>query len=219
MQVFSTLHLLELPSSRWQQAVAVSGWSGALSADSVGHTQQQPVAGLHLQAASPGGPLAAAQLQEQTFDQQQQQQPAAGQGQHEQQQLRRQCQQVSSECMVWAGRPQFKLTVGRTCEVVLSLGQLDKQQQTQVKLPRPFCLGYGPSCMPSDEAGEPPAAVTAHQVLPCAVCHAGCAHPHLAAAAARRRNAYRLTGGTCSAHRPCAAPQSASSSRLQPSWY
>jgi hypothetical protein len=137
MQVFSTLHLLQLPSSPWQQAVAVSGWSGALSADSIDHTQQQPVAGLDLQAASPGSLLATAQLQEQTIDQQQQQLSAAGQGQHEQQQqlLRQQCQQVSSECMVWADKPQFKLMVASTCEVVLSLGQLGKHQQTQVKLP------------------------------------------------------------------------------------
>lgn len=63
MQVFSTLHLLQLPSSPWQQAVAVSGWSGALSVDSIDLTQQQ-AAGLDLQAALPGSPPATAQLQE-----------------------------------------------------------------------------------------------------------------------------------------------------------
>lgn len=131
MQVFSTLHLLQLPSSPWQQAVAVSGWSGGLATDPMGHPQQQVDSSI--QAAMPGSPTsAAAQLQEQLANQDL---LAAAQGAHGQQgqHTRQQCQQVPAECVTWAGRPQFKLTVASTCEVVLSLGQLDKCAQAQVR--------------------------------------------------------------------------------------
>jgi hypothetical protein len=142
-QVFGTLYLLQLPGSHWQQATAFSGWGSALATDCLDASQslqqqepQQPqqqqeevssLAGLgDTYMYSPQGTaqpqqLSGSLLQEAAAKHQ----VSAQQNQHPQQQTRQQCQQVPAECMVWAGRPQFKLQTASTCEVVLCLQQCD----------------------------------------------------------------------------------------------
>jgi len=143
MQVFSTLYLLQLPGDSWHEALAISGWSGAMAADGMS-SSPQPAASLHqampvgaipAPAEGPPGHGAGQALTQQHEGQQRQQQQsrvqpqAPGKGQQHSQQ---QCLQVSPECLAWACRPQFKLVVGSTCEVMLSLGQRDKHITTQV---------------------------------------------------------------------------------------
>lgn len=135
MQVFSTLHLLQLPG-RQQQAVAVSAWGGtSATAGCMDPSQQQHVpAGSSLlsdmqAAAAPDSPQAVVQLGQQSDSREFK---TDGQGQHKQQLMQSMCQQVPAECMAWAGRPQFKLMVAHTCEVVLGLGQVNNGLLAQV---------------------------------------------------------------------------------------
>jgi hypothetical protein len=134
MQVFSTLHLLQVPG-RQQQAVAVSAWGGTSAAACMDPSQQQQVPGsVDMQAAaSPGSPQAVVQLEHQAHNREL---ADDSQGQHKQQLLQDMCRQVPAECMAWAGRPQFKLTVA-TCEVVLGLGQVNQSLLPQVSYLQP----------------------------------------------------------------------------------
>lgn len=137
------LHLLQLPDSHLQQAMAFSGWGGALAADCFDVSQplqlQEPqqqqqqeedyssLAGPgHTNPYSPQGTAQPGQLSggllQEAADKQQ---GTTQQHGHQQQQMRQQCQQVPAECMVWAGRPQLQLQTASTCEVVLCLQQCD----------------------------------------------------------------------------------------------
>lgn len=135
MQVFSTLYLLQLPG-RQQQAVAVSAWGGtSATAGCMDPSQQQQVPGSSLMsdmqaAASPDSPQAIVQLGQQSDSREL---GTDGQGQHKQQLMQNTvCQQVPAQCMAWAGRPQFKLMVAHSCEVVLGLGQANHELLAQV---------------------------------------------------------------------------------------
>lgn len=149
--MFGTLYLLQLPGSHWQQATAFSGWGGALAADCLDSSQSlQPepqqqqeeevssLAGLgQTTMYSPQGTaqpqqLSGSLLQEAATEQQ----GTTQQHQPQQQQMRQQCQQVPAKCMVWAGRPQFKLQTASTCEVVLCLQQCD----TRLLRPQVCCI-------------------------------------------------------------------------------
>jgi hypothetical protein len=150
-QVFGKLYLLQLPGSHWQQAMAFSGWDGALAADCLDVSQslqqqelpppQPPPPPQQKQEEQDDSSLArlghttmyrpqgTAQPQQLTDSLLQEaaakQQGTTQQHQHQQQQVRQQCQQVPAECMAWAGRPQFRLQTASTCEVVLCLQQCD----------------------------------------------------------------------------------------------
>lgn len=134
MQVFNTLHMLQLPG-RQQQAVAVSAWGGtSVTAGCMDPSQQQQMPGSSLlsdmqAAASPDSPQAVAQLGQQSDSREL---GTDGQGQHKQLPMQSVCQQVPAECMAWAGRPQFKLMVAHMCEVVLGLGQVNHGLLAQV---------------------------------------------------------------------------------------
>jgi hypothetical protein len=146
MQVFSTVHLLQLPSSRWTAATAVSGWSGAFAAEFL-DTQQE-------QHSSSMQPLLPDSIQGAEHSQDEAQADASGQSagtcsptrerQHSQQQTqthnaRQQCRQVSPECLSWAARPQFRLVAEATCEVVLTLQQQDQCLTAKVRAFRELC--------------------------------------------------------------------------------
>jgi hypothetical protein len=137
MQVFSTVHLLQLPSSRWTAATAVSGWSGAFAAEFLDTQQDQHSSSF----SSSMQPLLPDSIQEAGPSQDEAQGGASGQSagacsptreqQQTQQQMQRhnarqQCRQISPECLSWAARPQFRLVAEATCEVVLTLQQQDQ---------------------------------------------------------------------------------------------
>lgn len=137
MQVFSTVHLLQLPSSRWTAATAVSGWSGAFAAEFSATQQEQHSSSFSssMQPLLPDSIQGAGPLQDEAQADASGQSAGACSPTREQQQsqqqtrthnARQQCRQVAPECLSWAARPQFRLVAAATCEVVLTLQQQEQ---------------------------------------------------------------------------------------------